>query len=150
MEAWRWVLLTLLGILVVFVVLWLWPRSGELSTVLPYQPETVCQALQQVLSQHHYEISAANCNDAGGWIQAVITFIPDKSGSFIPDKSGSFRNELSFSLQRISKVGTMLSLHLRPLHLDPRTQSWREDPRTPLFLVGQDLLRLLSQQLRGG
>lgn len=129
------------------VVLLLWPRSGELATVLPYQPEVVCQTIQQVLKERQYELSGANCNSAGGWIRAAITFIPDKSGTFIPDKSGSFRNELSLSLQGLSEVGTMLRLSLRALRFDSATQSWREDLRAPLFLAGQDLLRLLAQKL---
>lgn len=150
MEAWRWVLLALLGVLVALVGLWLWPRSGELRAFLPQQPEVVCRSIQQVLAQRHYELSAANCKAAGGWIQAAITFIPDKSGTFIPDKSGSFRNELSFSLQGLPKAGTVLRLQLRSLRLDPRTGSWREDPHVPFFLTGQGLLSLLAQQLRGG
>lgn len=151
MEAWRWVLAAVLGVLLVgAALLWLWPRSyeeGELRTVLPYRPEAICRTVQQVLAQYHYEITMANCSSAGGLLRATITFIPDKSGGFIPDKSGSFRNELSLSLQGLSEVGTMLSLNLRALRFDSATQSWREDPRAPLFLAGQDLLRLLARQL---
>jgi len=148
METWRWILLALLvGLLAIAVVLLLWPRSRELATVLPYPPEVVCRTIQQVLTQRQFELSATNCTSAGGWIQAAITFIPDKSGSFIPDKSGSFRNELGFRLQGLSEVGTLLKLDLRSLRLDPETRSWREDPHGPLLLAGQEVLRLLAQQL---
>ena len=153
MEAWRWALLAVLVAVGAVLVWWLLSsRAGgnELQVPLPYKPGQVCSVAQQMLWQYRYEISGADCQSAGGWIRAAVTFIPDKSGRFIPDKSGSLRNELSVSFQGISEMGTLLKLRLRALRFDPALGAWKEDPRGPLFLSAQELLRLFARRLSGG
>jgi hypothetical protein len=153
MEAWRWALLALLvglGTLLAWWLLWPHGSKSELQVPLPYKPEQVCRAVQQVLVQYRYEISAADCQATAGWLRAAVTFIPDKSGRFIPDKSGSLRNELSVGFQELSAMGTLLKLRLRTLRFDPAVGAWKEDPRGPVFLSAREFLRLLARRLSGG
>ncbi|MFB6274097.1 MAG: hypothetical protein ABEL51_14500 [Salinibacter sp.] len=150
MDTWRWILVALVGgLLAVLAAILFWPGSdGEFQTVLPYEPQTVCQSLQQVLTQLDYDVSAANCRGDSGWIEAAITFIPDKSGSFIPDKSGNLRNQLHISLQPMSDMGTMLKLDLQSLRFDRNSQRWQPDPNGPLYFRGEEIMRTLLRQLR--
>ena len=148
----RWVLLGLVALLGLLLALglWLWVFKGSATSAelpLPGSPQTICQKAQQLLVQYRYEVASASCGALGGAIRAAITFIPDKSGSFIPDKSGSLRNVLSLSFQNLEGMGTLLRVQIQTLRRDPQGR-WLPDPKGPLYLSAQELLRRLAQQLK--
>ncbi len=150
----RWVILGLLALLGLLLALglWLWVFRGSASAYsaelpLPGSPQTLCERAQQLLAQYRYEIASANCGALGGAIRAAITFIPDKSGSFIPDKSGTLRNVLSLSFQDLEGMGTLLRVHIQALRRSAQGR-WLPDPKGPLYLSAQELLRRLAEQLK--